>query len=264
MTEEPDDFDRLLGSLAKEGRLQPDPDPEEHPDSGTLYAYHEGRLSPEQRSRVEEHSSLCGRCRDLLVEYRQFAEDPVEEGGPGERGRVADFGAAAEGRRLREQQRIVTREPEKPRRGWGTLGTAYSIAAALAVAVLGLSLYVANLRRELAEPKANSESYVLSEDKTSRSTEGGRKIKLIEGVPVTFTMPFPDADPQALYRLEVEHNGQQVFRLDGLKAQGTQDPIFRPTWPKGLKPGSYEFKLLEVREGSSEVVGQYSFMVEPR
>jgi hypothetical protein len=260
---DPENLDKLLDALAKEGRLQPGADPEEHTDSATLYAYSEDELSPEQRSLVEEHLSLCGRCRDLLVEYREFlGGSPEEEAESERRGRVADFGAAAEWQKLQARMREEERksQPSSFHRFFGSAKTAYSIAAMLALALIGLSLYVASLRRAMNEPDLNSPW--LEPSGSTRSVSTVIAVPANEEKTLVFDLPAPEEELQGEYRLEIDFNGERIFGPGELELQNEGDDFFTVTWrSSALKSGRYDFRVLRLQDGRLKQVGKYTYTI---
>ena len=268
MSEEPDDFDRLLGSLAKEGRLQPDPDPGEHPGSGTLFAYHEGKLSPEERTRVEEHLSLCGRCRDLLVEYREFAEDPVEAAGePGERGRVADFGAAADWKRLRERMGADGKESDIPSpikirgsEGRRSFRTTYSLAAILAVGIIGLSLYAWN--HSWWDPRPQERVVEVFLPSTVRGDEEVVvNVVSEEEAVIKFSAEVEDPADYPRYTLQVlDERTREIVSVSDLVRQGSS---YRFDLPSDLfVPGIYDLRVIGEGKGESQILAEYQIRFE--
>lgn len=258
------DLARLLGRLADDGRDRPDP--AEHPSNGTLSFYHARKLLPEEEGWVREHLVECKRCRDLLLEYAEFMEDEEEEKPEG----VADFGAAADWQRLRgvavvaEGAKRVDRayEPGTPRSFFRSLKTAYSLAAVLAVAVVGLYVYSANLRWERDQPDLDPEPTQIS-DSTRSADKSGKVIEVSarEDKHIFFDLPVPDEETSGEYRLEIYLEDKRIFGPREIKKKD-QD-FFPVVWrSSGLKSGRYEFKIY--REGKSDPVGQYPFTVIKR
>lgn len=265
MSYDPEDLDKLLSAMAEEGRLQPGADPEEHADSATLYAYYEDKLGPERRSQVEEHLSLCGRCRDLLVEYGDFLGDSPEEESE-ERGRVADFGAAAEWRRL--QARIREEEPESQtadesgrlRRFIGSAQTAYLLAAMLALALIGLSFYAMSLRQAMNQPELNSPW--LQPSGPTRSENEDILIPANEEKTLVFDLPVPEGDLQGEYLLEIDFEGERIFGPGKLELQNEGDDFFTVTWKSSaLKSGRYDFRVLRLQDGRLKPAGKYTYRI---
>lgn len=259
------DLERLLGQLAEDGRGQPDP--AEHPSDGTLSFYHARKLSPEEEDRVREHLVECKRCRDLLLEYAEFMADEEEEKREG----VADLAAAADWQRLRarmgEEERksqvVVANEPSPLRRFFGSAKTAYSIAAMLAVALIGLASYTANLRRAEDEPELNSPWLELSG--STRAGEGQGEVIVVsadEEKTLVFDLPVPEEESQGGYHLEVYLNGKRIFGPGELIRQKTDDDYFTITWRSSvLKSGRYELRVLRVWEGKLDPVRRYNFTI---
>ena len=146
MTDDANPLDEILAPLAAAG---PTPDPAEHPGDGTL-AYAEGKLAGADELEVQEHLADCGRCRDLLLEFASFVEVPLAAETKG----MADLEAARAWRAL--QARMAgeggeTAETELPALGRHRqlvrqLRILWTVAAVLAAAVVGLSLYALSVR----------------------------------------------------------------------------------------------------------------------
>ncbi|HEX6900958.1 MAG TPA: zf-HC2 domain-containing protein [Thermoanaerobaculia bacterium] len=234
MSDDATELDDLLGRMAEEGRLLPDPDPEKHPSSGALYGYHEGKLPSDERLRVEEHLSLCGRCRDLLVEYRHFIETPVAAA-------VADFEVEAERRRMREDERD-TRPPRTINR-W---------AAVLATALVGLALYTFSLYRELGRAVTDSELTTLRAGGSQRSSDGDFETVRL---PQFLVLPVPSGHEFPKYRLEFKAEQGRIRSIeDSIETDGTLR-FFLPR--RFLKPGKYQINVLGVQGTSEESLATY-------
>lgn len=262
------DLDQFLGRLAEDGRDLPDPT--EHPGDGTLSFYHARKLSPKEEDRVREHLVECKRCRDLLLEYAEFMEDEEEETPEG----VADFGAAADWQRLRgvavaaDGAKRVDRayEPGTPRSFFRSLKAAYSLAAVLALAVVGLSLYSVDLRGRLEKPELNLELYMPSSNGVARNGSGPAStkdlVKIPEGVDkVAFEIPVPPAGSYSSYLLEVHREAILIYREGGLRK--LEGDVIRFRLPSSwLKPGDYRVVVFGVGKGRSEQLSEYKFQTQ--
>ncbi|MFL6231917.1 MAG: hypothetical protein ACJ76N_02165 [Thermoanaerobaculia bacterium] len=246
MTDEPIDpeLDELFGLLADEERGEPGPG--EHPDDATLSAYHARTLLDGEVSRVQDHLVACRQCRDQLLEHARFMESPVE--GPAEG--VSSFEKAAEWRRLKERMEPAEARAPEPspavpmddrRRMLRSLRVFKSLAAAFAALALGLFLrdvYVQKPARVLSE-RALSFG-------TTRSAPEPKKIQV--RLPAALRI-IPETEyPRYLVEIEPA-NGKRVQTLE------------LPPAPDGwlielVDPGTYEIRVLGLKDGRFELVGK--------
>lgn len=127
-------FRAVLGELAWERAG-------EHPDHDALAGYLTGELDVETEARVNDHLVACRSCAATLLDMEPLAQPDtgVAEG-------VADLATAAAWRDLRH--RVF--DEESP--AWPVVGRHWSTAvAALLVATLGLSVWVADLKQQVSE-----------------------------------------------------------------------------------------------------------------
>ena len=246
MTDEPIDpeLDELFGLLAEEERGEPGPG--EHPDGATLSAYHARTLPEGEASRVQGHLVACPQCRDQLLEHARFMASPAEDPADG----VSSFEKAAEWRRLKE--RIEDREAGAPasfpakeaddrRRVLRSLRVFQALAAAFAALAFGLFLrdvYVQKPARVLSEQ-------ALSFD-TTRSASESKKIQV--RLPAALRI-IPGAD-YPKYLVEIEPAG-------GKRVQTLELPPAPYGWLIELPdPGTYEIRVLGLKDGRFEPVGK--------
>jgi anti-sigma factor RsiW len=98
-----------------------------HVGTKRLIAYRQGTLSEAEQEAVQEHLSLCPRCAGLLLELRDFEAAAVRDSGPAPREAWESF-----------VRRLPAPAPPPPVRRPRFV---YAVAAALLLAVLGLSLW---------------------------------------------------------------------------------------------------------------------------
>jgi Putative zinc-finger len=254
------DLNQLLGRLAEDGRGRPDP--AEHPSDGTLSFYHARKLSPEEEDRVRNHLVECKRCRDLLLEYAEFMEDDEEEEQPAG---VADFGAAADWQRLRgvvtaaEETKRVDRayETGTPRSFFRSLKTAYSIAAVLALAVVGLSIYVANLGRQEATPEASVSEISLRSD--NRAELEQVVLPPGEDRKIPFSLSAPDSKPYPRYVLKAfDAADREVRSWEDLEADEAEEFHFTLD-SRVFAPGINTLRILGIDGEKTVLIGEYQF-----
>lgn len=119
----------------------------EHPEPDELLAYAEGTLKDDDKDRLQEHLTLCPTCAEAVLDLADFpAVELAEPQGP-----PSEFEVAAAWRRFRE---VTAPEKRLARPAWALRGVS-ALAAALLAAVVGLSFWVQQLRRQVDEPRVN-------------------------------------------------------------------------------------------------------------
>ena len=122
-----------------------------HPAIEHLTEYRSGELNREASERIRDHLTRCRHCRDLVLDFGAFADLAQENPRP----MTAE--TDRQWRRL-EQKLRSTPEPAAPMTRPPESRWARALAAALAAAVVGLSVWVGALRqnvRELSGPRLN-------------------------------------------------------------------------------------------------------------
>ncbi|HEX4963028.1 MAG TPA: hypothetical protein VF173_19515 [Thermoanaerobaculia bacterium] len=242
----------------------------EHPDAETLAAYHTRELPPAAEQRIQDHLLLCRECAGLLLDLEEL-DDP-------------DFGREIEvpagtGEALWDglRQEITRKEPAPPAAAvipfpsrprpapplWIS-----SLVAALVVAVIGLSVWVASLRRtvgELSRPEVNSTVLDLvprgigqregGEVPAAVVPSGSRMVTLI-------LSPARRGDFQD-YEAEIARAaGGAVWRERGLRPNDYGS--FSLTLPRrALGTGEHRLRLFGIRNGAREVLGEYALRLAP-
>lgn len=120
----------------------------EHPSIERLSEYLEGALDGQTEGALNDHLVACRRCARELLDLKAFLEDPsLPEGGDG------DFRRAAAWRQVRD--RVGAGEPRASPSPFRRLLA--PLAAGLLLPVLGLSLWILQLRGEVSRlSSANS------------------------------------------------------------------------------------------------------------
>jgi hypothetical protein len=243
-----------LRNALSEGAL-----PDAHPDPERLAAYHAGELSPEEEGRIQDHLALCRECAALLLDLDGLADPGFGAG--------ADLTAkGAVWQSLREeiapQARVVPlRRPAPSPPRW-----LQALAASLLIATLGLSLWVASLRRtvaELSSPEPNAP--VL--DLYSSGTRGEGSPAPVLTVPAgarLFTLLLNSAGQRRYegYRVEIQRaGGGKVW--ENREIEPFSFGSFSLTIPRrALGPGDYRVRLFGRSGETEEPIDDYAFRVE--
>lgn len=248
MTDEADDLDRRLARLFEEGRRREDP--EDHPAPEKLAAYHAKELPPEEADAIQEHVVQCGLCTELLLDLEGFLKP--EEGSAPEG--VTALGTEAGWRKARKAM------------GWpahrGFFASAsggYSLAAALALAVIGLVAWNLNLSREIRRPQPVQSMRTLEAAGSSRGTafSGG------EGpvhLPAEITLNLPTENPETFYRVDLFPGASHrpVWSLD-VPAQGTTLNFLLPE--KALPTGRCIIRVSSLSKNGASRVWTYELSI---
>lgn len=247
MDEKRTDLKAALRELAAEGSGDVGP----HVGVKRLIAYRQGTMPAAESEAVQEHLSLCTRCTGLLREMRNFEE--------------ASAGGGASGPEALRQEAwasLVRRLPQKPpaiRPIAGSLAPprrrvprlAYALAAALLLAVVGLSIWatvmvrqerqrlallgqqleereeaLAATRRSLAEAErqlgaARGQIQSLEKGKTDIRAEDAARVKELEARVAELTSTLeelrrtPQPDQVAAATQSVELSAAPRFTLRG-------------------------------------------------
>src|ERR1700681_3151931 len=144
-------MDRLFTRLSEEDKRRPDP--VEHPDPAKLAAYRAKDLSPEEYNTGQEHLVRCNHCAGMILDLKRLLEPPLEDR-PREGG--ADFETAAEWRELWAKVRKAQAQTPAAWRGglFRRISGAPTVAAVLAILLVGAAYRIVVLQRELARPSA--------------------------------------------------------------------------------------------------------------
>jgi len=243
----------------------------EHPDAETLAAYHARELPEEDERRVRGHLLVCRDCAGLLLDLEAL-DDP----GFGREVEIPAGTGEAVWKRLRQEIRDHPR-PEKetvipfsPRRGTAPPPWMPALAAALLVAVVGLSAWVASLRRtvdELSRPEINAPVLDLLPRGIGPRDEGAAPIAEVPADARIFTLilsPVRRGDFQG-YEAEIAPTGGAavVWREKDLRPNDYGS--FSLTVPRrALGGGEHRLRLFGIgRGGDRELLGDYVFRLVP-
>jgi hypothetical protein len=214
-----------------------------------LTAYQANELSPEEDERLQEHLAACRHCTEMLLELEEFLRPSEAEVKSG-----ADLEPA-------EDQRRLGREPaelSKKDRHRTSLRIAYSLTAALAVALVGVSIYAGSLRSELRRPVPEMESGALLARGSQRSASGRAETLR---VPTTLTLEVSSLKTFPEYQVDFEGQDGKVIRsVHGAQLQ--EDRFIRIWLPKhALESGEYQVILWGLQGGLRENLGTYDLRI---
>jgi Putative zinc-finger len=234
-----------------------------HPDPERLAAYHAGELPLAEAERLQDHLVACRECSGLLLDLDRLA-DPL-------------FGAETIPEATKEDlwRRVldgVRREEPPPapvvpirRPAPASLRRFQALAAALLIATIGLSLWVASLRRtvgELSRPQVNAPVVDLY-----AGTVRGETSAALPSIPPdmeVFTVVLNPAGQRSHdeYRLEIaSEGGAVVWSGAGLKPNSFGS-LSLTLSRRLLKPGDYRFRLFGRTEGDEQRIEEYALRVE--
>ena len=208
---ERNDLTDALEEIAAQG-IGPHLEPEE------IANYHNGRLSPADERRVQDHLVACRECAELLLDLQNFGDPAFGAGealpeGAGER--------VWEGVRKEIQPANMVplrREPRAETPRW-----LRSLAAMLLLSTMALSGWVASLRsrvEELSSPQANTPVVDLYPASSIRGGTGGPPVPEMaeDAAWVTVILRSPGLPEMADYGIEVRRaDGSVAWKKDGLK-----------------------------------------------
>lgn len=207
-----------------------------------LLAYRAGELPAPERARVEDHLVACPHCLELLLDLGRLS-DPGFGSERTAAERAADWKAV--------QKRLAVEPAPRRRRlarAFSSPRPAWALAAALLVAVVGLSLRTRQLERrveDLGRPQVNAPVVDLFPASPLRGEEGESAVVELDPASRLYTLILsPKGSPDYPgYRLEVlDSGGRTVWSADGLEKDrhGSFTLILARSF---LDPGEYRFRL---------------------
>lgn len=245
---------------------------DEHPDAEALAAYQARELTPAEAQRVQDHLLLCRECATLLF-------DLEETGSP-------DFGREIEvpegtgevlWDRLRQEIRaapspsaevVVPFQRFQRRRLAAPPPWMSALAAALLVAVIGLSVWVASLRRTvegLSRPEVNAAVLDLVPAGVGQREGGAVAAAMVPPGSRLFTLILSPGGRGNFqdYAVEVARPGGAVaWRGRGLRPNDYGS--FSLTLPRqAFATGEHRLRLFGIRDGRWEALGDYAFQIAP-
>jgi hypothetical protein len=231
------------------------PEPMDHPSPDRWLAYHRGELPADEEARLQEHLARCRDCFDLADAAAAFAQ-PEEEPTAGQ-----DMETAALWRLLQPQW-----EPARPalpdnvreissRRPARRFRALASLAAALFLAVVGLTGWGLRLRSELAAIRAPRTEVALvdfsggGERNTVPPASAQQTLRASEE---PWLLAFHPADDRPVYRLALR-DATSGKELGSYEMRPNRDFALILHLPEGLPPGRYR---LELADGSGGHAGR--------
>lgn len=241
--------------------------PEPHPEPEVLAAYQAGELTEPEERRLQDHLVGCPECAALLLDLDGLSRPEFGAGS------LAPADQEALWRSLQAEIRKKEEPPLAPvvplRRPASSPRWLQALAAALLVATIGLSAWVASLRRtvsELAQPQANAPVLDLDAD-AARGTEGDSSNR-VSARDHFFTLILTPAGERRYerYRVEIARaGGSEAWSHDGaLNPSGS----FSVTVPVlALGSGQFKVRLFGLGPGSAggkELIEEHVLPIEDR
>jgi len=239
------------------------PDTGVHLDPEEIAAYHAGELPPEEERRVQDHFVACLECAGLLLDL-----DGLADPGFGADADLPPNAAETVWAGVREQIRrdepakvlpMTTRRVQPPRM-WQAL------AASLLIATVGLSFYVASLRRtveELSRPQANApvlDLYPAGHAGRGTATE----VPEVPPEARLFTVILSPADRGSWteYEAEISNAKGVVWTARGLRPNAFGS--FSLTLSRrSLGAGQHRIRLFGLAGEKRELIGEYVLQIPP-
>ena len=236
------DLDGLLARLAEDQR----DDPEDHPGSERLSAYQAGELSPEEDDEIQEHLANCRLCAGRLQDLQRFLDPPPEDRS---REGVADFETEVEWRKLREK---VGTKPSKARQFFGSLKTAYGLAAMLAVAVVALSA-------QLVQRSSGQQELIALSSRQDVRSGGFEELDEREIPPeaknLFFVLGISRQERYSSYLLKLSDPQNRIRTFSNVSRVG--DHFNFEISRRGLVSGDYDMRVFGLKNGKQDSLGLY-------
>jgi hypothetical protein len=189
-----------------------------HLEPEEIAGYHEGRLSPEDEQRVQDHLVACRECSELLLDLEGLA-DPGFGAGEALPDRAGERVWESVRKEIQPPNVVpFRREPRHEAPRW-----LRSLAAMLLLSTLALSGWVATLRnrvKELSSPQANTPVVDLYPVSSIRGEASGPATPPVpeEAERVTVILRSPGLPAFAEYGIEILRADRSVaWHEDGLK-----------------------------------------------
>ncbi len=233
-----------------------------HPAVEELTEYRSGGLSQEVRERIRDHLTLCRECQQLVLDFGALSDLASE----GRELTAADvdqqWGRLARRLRSAPPQDSVAVVSSRPRFAW-------ALAAALATAVVGLSVWVQALRhqnRELIRPQINAHLGDLFAD-GDRLRESGQFERVVvppEADQVVLILNLNRPETFSDYRVEIldslAEDARVRWRRDGLR-RGSEGNFVLTLRRGFLPPGRYRIRILGLEAEQEHLLASYGFEV---
>jgi len=220
-------------------------EPMDHPSPDRWLAYQRGELPAEEEARLQEHLARCRDCFDLADGAAAFAQP--EEPNAGQ-----DAGSDALWRRLQPRLELPdnVREISAPRRRpfWKPRALS-ALAAALFLAVVGLTGWDIRLQSELAAsraPQPNAPIFDFSAGARAAAPPGAPE-KTLSASTGPWMLVFHPADDLPVYRLAIR-DATSGEELDSYVLRPNEVLALTFQLPEGLPPGHSRLELWTARE----------------
>lgn len=272
MSDESNRLAESLRDLAGEALRRQGPDA--HPTPEMLTAYHAGELSAAAIERVQEHLALCRHCARLLLDLPAFLDAPSVA--------VADRDDAAEASWQQIQARLSQAGPRSGaaqdlpgrRRGPIPVAAAALIAAAITAGILAVPLWIIGHRLASELPPATLD---LSVPEMQRGTPAVPMLAPAtvhaDAAATTLVLRLASPQPDLLFRVELVAREGAGTGSTGRAGHGLSTPpvtvvdartLLLVLGRRQLPPGTYQLRVLDARQPSSEPLGEFSLqVVEP-
>jgi hypothetical protein len=227
--------------------------PEPHPKSEILAAYHAGELTEPEERRLQDHLVGCPECAALLLDLDGLSDPGFGAGSLSPADQEALWKSLQAEIRKEEPAIPALAAPVVPlRRRSASPRWLPALAAALLVATIGLSVWVAELRHrmnELLQPQANAP--VLDLDADAARGEGEEDVAVVSPENRFLTLILTPAGERRYerYRVEIGRGGKAAWAHDGtLNSSGS----FSVTVPLlALGGGRFQVRLFGLGPGSA-------------
>jgi hypothetical protein len=249
MSERHDESQILIEALAAEARTAAG----EHPAVEVLAEYRDGDIDGAMANEIQAHLVGCRRCAQALLDLEDLAAAASRP-----RSQVADFETTAAFRAFKE--RLDWKRPSPIFRRWRQ--SAAAVAAALLVAVIGQSAWIAHLRsanrglrHSLAAaiaPRVNPQSLHIMGG--LRGDSSGEIVELSLDQPYVLVAIALDVDSTGdRYTVEITDSKGRVTWTDG--GVELTDSTLRVLLPRDRLPeGRCRFRVLSQTAGGDEIL----------
>lgn len=234
--------------------------PGPHLEPEEIAGYHNGRLSPADERRVQDHLVACRECSELLLDLQNFG-DPAF--GAGEA--IPDRAGEQVWEGIQKEIQPPNVVPFRRERRNETPRWLKSLAAMLLLSTMALSGWVASLRsrvQELSGPQANTPVVDLYPVSSVRG-EGGPVVPPIppEAERITVILRSPGLPDFPSYGVEILRAGSSATWVqDGLKPAYNSFSLSLPrSWI-----GDVRIRLVGIGlQGERRTIGEYALPKGP-
>jgi hypothetical protein len=245
-----------IAAVAAADRAEPGP----HPAPEELEAYHRGELPADQQARLHRHLIRCPGCTEEVLDLDAFPDLPL-------RRRDLDPDASHE----QDWRAISARLGIDPAERSAAAGAfAWQLlAAALALAVVGLGWWAASLRSrvgELSAPRANVYVHdLLPVAEGALRTPGGEdRLEIPAGTEhVVLILNLADLGRHSDFRIELrDEQGRVLWRRERLQ-RAPEGSLSFEVARELLPPGRYHIDLYGLGDAGAAPLVAYRLRVEP-